>query len=321
MDEINIAFAVDNTCLDQVAVVIASILASGAAPSALQFFIVLDGSAEVARQKLAAWTVRPPHLTLVPADNPFTPRTRAYISSAALLRTQLPELLPALDRVLYLDADIVVRRDVAELYRSELGGQPVGGVADLGFYMMMRREQIRRETRLRDYFARLGIDPRRSLYVNSGVLLMNLAALRWLDFSARALAFSNARGAELITMDQCLINTLLSGHIAELDARWNACGHMIRQPRHHHYLARRFQRGLALQQAEPWLIHYTGPDKPWNSAAVWRGDDWWQHATNTGIAWAPAPGAAAPRVASRTMSAWRSVTSGLSHALSRLYPD
>ncbi len=320
MDEVNIAFVVDNSSLDQVAVVIASILACSTAPSALRFFIVLDGSADVARQKLAAWTVRPPHLTLLPVDNPFAPRTRGHISPAALLRTQLPLVLPQLDRVLYLDADIVVRRDIAELYRSELDDMPMGGAPDLGFYMMLRRESIHRETRLETYFGRLGIDLRRSLYVNSGVLLMDLAALRRLEFSGEALAFSNARGSELITMDQCLINTILTGRIAALDARWNACGHMIRQPRHHHYVARRFQPGLALQQSDPWLIHYTGTDKPWNSAAVWRAGDWWQHAANTGVAWPAVPDAAVV-AQSPVISAWRSVTAGLSRALSRLHPD
>jgi lipopolysaccharide biosynthesis glycosyltransferase len=322
MDEVSIAFVVDNASLDQVAVVIASILASSAEPAALRFFIIFDGSAETAKPKLAAWAVKPPHLTLLPVDNPFLPRTRpVHISTAALLRTQLPVLLPQLDRVLYFDADIIVRRDIAELYRSDLVGNAMGAVVDLDINMALRRELIHRSTRLKHYFERLGIDPRRSLYVNSGVLLMDLAALRRLDFSAEALAFANARGAELITMDQCLINTILSGRIAALDPRWNACGQIIGQPRRHHYIARRLQPDLRLQQADPWLIHYTGAQKPWTSMRVWRAGDWWQHAAGTGIAWAPVASQPPARRKSPLMPAWRAVTDGVSRLLSRIYPD
>lgn len=322
MDEASIAFVVDNASLDQVAVVIASILASSAEPTTLRFFIILDGSADVAKQKIAAWAIKPPHLTLLPVENPFPPRTRpAHVSTAALLRTQLPVLLPQLERVLYLDADIIVRRDIAELYRSDLSGLPMGGVADLGMSMLLRRESIQHGTRLRRYFERLGIDPRTSLYVNSGVLVMDLAALRRIGFSDEARVFAKTRGLELITMDQCLINTILTGRIAALDPRWNACGNLMGHPRHYHYVARRHQPGLALQQSDPWLIHYTGPDKPWNSGAAWRRDDWWQHAARTGIAWTPVAASQPVRPESPLMAAWRSVTAGVSRLLSRVYPD
>lgn len=321
MSKINVAFTVDNQNLDQVAVVIASIVATSSDPAVLRFFIVLDGPADVAEQKLRRWAARPPNLTLVPVENTFAALPqRGHISNAALLRTQLPNALPQLDRVLYLDADVIVRRDIAELYASDLGGMPIGGVADLGIYMMLRRQNIRRDPTLSDYFTRLGLDPRKSQYVNSGVLLMDLQALRKLHFSAAALAFWNERGAEVITMDQCLINTILSSRIGTLDPRWNACGHMIRQVRHHHYVPRRHQPSLMLQKTDPWVIHYTGPDKPWNSAAVWRGGDWWDHAARSGIAWAPVPDEVT-RAEPRLMSAWRSVTGGLSYAVSRLYPD
>jgi len=320
MTEVNIAFTVDDHSLDQVAIVIASILATAAAPSALRFFIVLDGPAEVAKGRIGRWAARPANLTLVSFENPFAERPRlGHISNAALLRTQLPVALPELERVLYLDADLIVRRDIAGLYGSDLDGKPVGGVVDIGMYMRLRRDTIHGEPTLGDYFARLGLDLRRTPYVNSGVLLMDLAALRTLEFSTRAIAFSKARGAELITMDQCLVNTLLAGQIAALDPSWNSFAHVMDQPRRHHYIPRRLLPDLRLQRADPWIIHYTGQNKPWNAAEVWRAADWWAYAESSGIAWPPVPGA--KRRPARLMSAWRSVTWGISYVLSRMHPD
>jgi lipopolysaccharide biosynthesis glycosyltransferase len=321
MSEINVAFAVDNNNLDQVAVVITSILASSRDPAALRFFVVLDGSAEEAARKIAGWAIKPDHLTLLPNGNAFAGRTHVgHISSAALLRTQLPELLPDLDRVLYLDADLIVRHDIAELYQSDLGGKAMGGIVDLGIYTRLRRETIHGKLRLRDYFRRLGLDMRRSPYVNSGVLVMDLKALRQLRFSAAALAFSSDHGAELITMDQCLTNAILTGKIATLDPRWNACAYMMCESRHHHYLARWLQPNLRLQLSDPWLIHYTGRAKPWNSTETWRGADWWVHARNSGIDW-PSPPPSVPRRRSSLTSAWLAITRSVSYALSRVYPD
>jgi lipopolysaccharide biosynthesis glycosyltransferase len=320
MNDINIAFAVDSNNLDQVAIVIASILATTADPARLRFFIVVDAAHDAAENKINGWASRPPHLTIVPCRNAFGSRAAlGHISTAALLRTQLPDVLPDLDRVLYLDADIVVRQDIAGLYQSELGGKPAGGILDIGMYLRLRRDKIRRDATLADYFLRLGLDPHQSQYVNSGVLLMDLEALRELGFSARALRFSNEHGASLITMDQCLINTILLGQIALLDPRWNVGGYLMGLPRHHHYVPRRLQRDLRLQAADPWLVHYTGKSKPWNAASVWHGEDWWAYAGRSGIAWPAVP--ASGKRPSRLKSAWRSVTWGFSYALSRVHPD
>lgn len=318
MSLINVAFAVDTNNLDQVGVVIASILAHATRPAELGFFILLDGPAAIAEQKIAGWAVRPPNLTVVPFDGSFAARVpRGHVSTAALLRTHLPKALPDLDRVVYLDADVIVRHDIAELFAADLGGKPMGGVVEMGVYLRLRRDTVRHASTQKDYLAWLGFDPDTSTYVNTGVLVMDLAALRALDFSSRAVAFSNERGPGLRSMDQCLINTILQGQIASIDPRWNACGHVINLPRHHHYVPAALRPSLRLQMNDPWIIHYTGAKKPWNSAEVWRAEDWWAHADKSGIAWGPRPEAHPEPL---LVTALRSLTWGTSYLVNRVHP-
>src|SRR5688500_18132312 len=81
------------------------------------------------------------------------------------LRFLLPELLPDLERVLYLDADTLAVAPLEPLFALGLDGCPIGAVAnvvDEGLWPHVRG---------------LGIDDPTQFF-NSGVLLMDLAALR-----------------------------------------------------------------------------------------------------------------------------------------------
>ena len=51
-------------------------------------------------------------------------------STATYRRAFLPGLLPDLDRVIYLDADLIVRSSLAELWSTDLAGAALGAVED-----------------------------------------------------------------------------------------------------------------------------------------------------------------------------------------------
>ncbi|HIV64993.1 MAG TPA: hypothetical protein H9991_01920 [Candidatus Mailhella excrementigallinarum] len=89
-------------------------------------------------------------------------------SSASLWRLQLHEMLPDVDKVVYLDGDIVVERDILDLFSLEPGTRLIIATHD---------PERRWSRRKRGYYLkRLGIVESR--YFNSGVMVMNLKALR-----------------------------------------------------------------------------------------------------------------------------------------------
>lgn len=130
------------------------------------------------------------------------------IVQAAYYRLLLPQLLPNESRVLYLDSgDIIVTQDLSELYTRSFEGHLMCGVRDVW------SEQIQLKYRSEG-------EPVSDLYANSGMLLMNLSALR-------ASGWPNDLEAMLDVVDyfpfhdQCMINRVLAGRILELPNTYN----------------------------------------------------------------------------------------------------
>ena len=88
------------------------------------------------------------------------------VSTAALFKFDLPNLLPdSIEKVLYLDGDIIVQGDLSELYSTDISDVYAGVVKD-----------YRGLTLKGDFNERLKIN--HTAYFNSGVLLLNLSLLR-----------------------------------------------------------------------------------------------------------------------------------------------
>ena len=144
----------------------------------------------------------------------------------------LADILPAdVERVLYLDSDLVVVSDLQALLDADLQGRTLGGVDDPS------------SVRLR---AKWGVD----CYINSGVMLFDLTRWRARDYGRRCVAFSLAQGDRIEYLDQCAINNVLAGDITLLERRWNGCV-MPRIP------PQRFE-GAA-------ILHFITGDKPWQA--------------------------------------------------------
>lgn len=202
---------------------------------------------------------------------------RAHL--ATWLRLLLPAIVPAA-RVIYLDADTLVRRSLTVLYRLDLAGAAVAASVDLGFLRLMREAEIAgHDGRLhagsvaycRDV---VGLDITRQPYLNAGVMVLDLEQWRARGLALRCFAF--AQTAPLIWRDQDAINHVLQGDFVRLDQRWNAMPGMQWQfsdgPIGHSWPWR--ERGSLVPDAEsmatlaawacdPWIIHYVASSKPW----------------------------------------------------------
>lgn len=89
-----------------------------------------------------------------------------YVTKSACLKFELGNILSNLDKVLYLDGDVIVQKDLLELYNTELTNEYAAVVKD--FFVMNRLKP--------SIFERLNIAPRE--YFNSGVMLLNLVKIR-----------------------------------------------------------------------------------------------------------------------------------------------
>jgi lipopolysaccharide biosynthesis glycosyltransferase len=161
-------------------------------------------------------------------------------------RLLISDLLPReIDRILYLDGDILVRGDIGELWTTDLGGKTLGAVADLPRYPFNHT---------------LGLPPE-APYFNAGVLLIDLRRWRELKIGERALTFAREHQDRLRWQDQCALNFVLHDDWVALDRAWNFQSLDIG----------RFVSGYMRFGATDWrrlatarVVHFNGPSKPWH---------------------------------------------------------
>jgi lipopolysaccharide biosynthesis glycosyltransferase len=133
-------------------------------------------------------------------------------SHMAYCRILLPRLLDV-PRLIYLDCDVLVFRDLSQLFDFELSpGKLVAAVPDSETLSLADDSLV---------VARAMKLPAEGSYFNSGVMLMDLDGLRKQEFFQRALEFLNGWTRHYRFWDQSAINFLLHGKIDTLPEHWN----------------------------------------------------------------------------------------------------
>ena len=154
-------------------------------------------------------------------------RVDKYVSATTYYRILAPYILPAeIDRIIYLDSDLIVRRSLKELWNTNLNGYAVAAVAE--------PDDVRAEP--------LGL-PTGAKYFNAGVLVMNLEYWRKNNITERVLSFIRAHPDKLIFWDQDALNSILIELWIELPSYWN------------NYLV----WGRFIPDRNPAIIHFVGP--------------------------------------------------------------
>ena len=190
--------------------------------------MVVGEDAELAeRMADATFTLKPIACTNVHGAFPI----RDHITAGTYLRFLLPELLPDVDRIAYIDVDVVVNRPLDTLYDTPLEGLALAAVPDYPMLVGSRTWPTffipaAGGTRLRfpAYVERvLGLPcgPEATNYFNCGVMLFDLAHWRRHDVAGRAIRYLSENPG-VYYMDQDALNVLMGGRYVRLDARWNA---------------------------------------------------------------------------------------------------
>ena len=150
-------------------------------------------------------------------------------------RYYITEIMPQLDRVLWLDADILVRKSVEELYNIDFEGKSFAGVID----------------HTSNPVERLGIDD----YINAGILMINLKKLREtgkMNEFWNLVASPDYKG-EL--PDQDALNIVFKDDIILIDVRFNAFP--LTSDNYADYLIKNAV-----------IVHFISKHKPWNTDDV-----------------------------------------------------
>src|SRR5207253_4985781 len=166
-------------------------------------------------------------------------------SHMAYCRILLPHLLDV-PRVIYLDCDVLVFRDLSELFDLELlPGKVLGAVPDSETLSIAEDSP---------HMADAANPGAEGAYFNCGVMLLNLERLRNEHFSESAIEFLDRRRGQYRFWDQSAINFLLHEQIHELPEYWNRSSWRFDTQKNNH-----LECVLHYTTSAPWLGGTPGP--------------------------------------------------------------
>ncbi|MBQ9743823.1 MAG: glycosyltransferase family 8 protein [Clostridia bacterium] len=178
---------------------------------------------------------------------------RDYYTVSIYFRIFIPDMFPEFKKAIYLDADMVILEDIAKLYNIELGGNLLAGVPDA---IIASRQEFR------DY-AELGcgIYPY-TKYFNSGMMLMNLDAMREFGLEGKFEHLFNTYRFETVCPDQDYLNVICKDRVLYIDEGWD-------------------KMAIDGSYENPMIVHYNNFAKPWQQDGINYADQFWKYAKDT----------------------------------------
>ena len=184
--------------------------------------------------------------------------TKCTIGS--LYRLFIPEILLELDKVLYLDCDIVVNLDVKELWEIDLENYSLAGVHMPEFFENANEC-------LRDKLN--GCDCK--TFINAGILSMNLKKIRTLgSLFLNAMAWMKKRVHLMAFSDQDILNNIFYNDIKLIDSKFNIAHSAVNN-----------LYAVDENYMHDKIIHTAGKDKTWDFTGMPVQKLYWRHYLNS----------------------------------------
>lgn len=179
------------------------------------WFLYVDIGAEVRTALERSWSDPRLVVNWVEASEALSP-VQEHPMAGSFLRLFVGELLGDVERVIWLDVDLLVFSDITELWNTSLKGNIIGAVPDpfserTFFWKAALAEKLA--------IVGLQLDPEHR-YFNAGVLLIDLDLWREKDIGQKAFEFY-LRHPQLQHLDQDVLNFQLQGQVRYLKAKWN----------------------------------------------------------------------------------------------------
>jgi len=170
-----------------------------------------------------------------------------HVNKMTYTRVLIPDILPKVDKAIFIDSDTLVLQDLTTLYDIDLEDCYLGAVEDVD-YLNLSKILFGKE----------------ELYFNGGVLLLDLRKLREINYKEILSKAIEEKRKKYLICDQSVLNHSFRGKIKNLSCRFNL----------YHYWHFNFARYIPTHEEDykislnnPVVIHFVGPDKPWYLAS------------------------------------------------------
>lgn len=234
MGNINLCFSCDDNYSKYAGVAIASILHNAHLMDNINIYILDGGITEHHKNEIMSLKyIKDCSITFVEIDsNLFNEykkiHTHSYITIATYYRLKLATLLPNVEKIIYLDCDIVVNSSLSELFNVDIENYTIAGVKDINKKITKKNPK----------------------YINAGMVLFNLAKIRENDVENKFLEWTYKNYKDIKVGDQSIINETCKDSIKIVDDTWNV--------QSSNFINR------SSYTVNPKIVHFVAKNKPWN---------------------------------------------------------
>ncbi len=190
-----------------------------------------------------------------------------YVSKAALFKFQISNIFSNLDKILYLDGDMIIEKDLNELYNIDLGNNYAAVVKD---FAGQNIEKHNKKINHKDYF-------------NSGMMLLNLKKMREDNMSNKLLEIKKNETFGHF-MDQDTLNVGFEEKVIYLSPTYNLMlanlKYDVNDIVNFYNITEEKFKNIKLN---PTIIHLTNKLKPWNDINAVKSDEFWKYADNIDV--------------------------------------
>lgn len=205
-----------------------------------------------------------------------------YFSIETYFRLFVPKIFSQFEKVIYLDVDMIVNKDLSELMDVEFNEECIAAVPCYVMQAFIENKVVSNSETgnliTSEYLEKyLGIKDTQS-YIQAGLIIFNIKNLNEFGFVNKII---DELDKIYWFLDQDIINKILNGRIKILPFNWNVM--------HGNDDVNKFISLLPLNEKNkylearqsPCIVHYAGPEKPWNNKEVEFSDLYWKNFQKT----------------------------------------
>ncbi|MBD5160645.1 MAG: DUF4422 domain-containing protein [Oscillibacter sp.] len=214
---------------------------------------------------------------VVPVISQYRFIANNHISVETFYRLFVQKIFRHYEKIVYLDSDLLIRKDIATLYNIDIGNNLIAATIDadwLGQYngaIPTVKKYCREVLKLKDPYS----------YFQAGVLVFNIKEMAK-TFGETELAEFGSK-CEYMYVDQDVLNVKCQGRVYFLDIRWNimsACGGG-RTQNIKTFTPVNVKDLYFCGRKDPYIIHYAGYLKPWDDPSEDFAQEFWESIRGT----------------------------------------
>lgn len=247
MEKFNVVFATDENYIQHVATALVSLLENNKSIN-INVNYITDFISEISKVRLInlakKYSVNIDFYSIGEL-NLENASTGFHFNKSVYFRLAMADVLP-FDKVLYLDADIIVSGDISEFFSLDLKDNYLAAVENPGF---TRQKSLSMSSD--------------ALYFNAGVFLANLKLWRLNDVKNKCLKFISDHYNVIQLADQDVLNAVINGKWLKMSPQYNQQAVLLESDFSRKYKCFTHAE-IELAIKNPIIIHYSGSSKPWH---------------------------------------------------------